>query len=65
MYASKKKVKEVISVVDDSPDVKKKKPGPVPKKTKATDKPHAKDITKKNQLGPLSRKLPLRRPPLV
>ena len=64
-YTSKKKVEEeVISVVDDSPDVKKKKPAPVPKKTKATDKPNAKDITPKKSLRATVKKVTPKKAPV-
>ena len=47
-YASKKKVEEeFINVVDNSPDVKKKKPAPSPKKLKQQTNPTPKTLLKK------------------
>ena len=63
-YASKKKVEEVISVVDDSPDVKKKKPAPAPKRPKATDKPDAKDITPKRSARATVKKVTPKKAPV-
>ena len=61
-YASNKKLEEVISVVDDSPDVKKKKPAP--KKTKVTDKPDPKDITPKKSVRATVKKVTPKKAPV-
>ena len=60
----RKILEEVISVVDDSPDVKKKKPGPAPKKTKATDKPDTKDITPKKSARATVKKVTPKKAPV-
>ena len=59
-YASKKKVEEVISVVDDSPE----KACACAEKNKATDKPDAKDITPKKSARATIKKVTPKKAPV-